>query len=230
MNSFFRQLYSNLLPIPCRLCGEHSQQHVLCPACIADLPFLGNACPRCAMPTPQSQLCGQCISSPLEQDISFSLFSYSEPIDRLIADFKYHDKLYLSALFASLMADKLLKKTLPQCLVPIPLHPKRLRQRGYNQSLELAKSLSKHLSIPVTNNLLSRSKNTVPQASLPFKQRKNNIKQAFKLTNSNIPSHIAIIDDVLTTGHTANAAVMLLRKAGVETIEVWTIARTIRHD
>lgn len=230
MNSFFRQLYSNILPIPCRLCGTHGQQHALCAACIEDLPTLGPACPRCAMPISTSQLCGQCLNSPPEQDLSFSLFPYQDPIKRLIADLKYHDKFYISQLFSHLMSKQLVNRQHPKCLIPIPLHPKRLRQRGYNQSLELAKALSKQLNIPVSNAYLSRVRNTVPQASLPFKQRKHNIQHAFSLHDSNIPSHIALIDDVLTTGHTVNAAAKLLRQAGVERIEVWTIARTIRHD
>ena len=230
MNSHFEQLYSNLLPIPCRLCGVSCQHHALCDACINDLPLLGHACPRCAMPTPHSQLCGRCLNKPPQQDFSFSLFHYQEPIKGLIADFKYHDKLYLGQLFAHLMTKPLSHRHLPQLLIPIPLHSKRLRQRGYNQSLELAKALSKSLKIPISNQFLTRTKNTAPQASLPFEQRKNNIQHAFSLMNENIPSHIVLIDDVLTTGHTANAAVKTLRQKGVETIEVWTIARTIRHD
>jgi ComF family protein len=230
MNSFFRQLYSNILPIPCRLCGALCQHHALCDACIRDLPLLGPACPRCAMPTTASQLCGQCLNKPPQQDFSFSLFSYQDPIKQLVADFKYHDKLYLAQLFADLMAKQLNHQCLPQLLIPIPLHSIRLRQRGYNQSLELAKALSKHLIIPVSNQFITKTKNTAPQASLPFKQRKNNIQHAFSLANKNIPSHIALIDDVLTTGHTVNAAAKTLRQRGVKTIEVWTIARTIRHD
>jgi len=230
MNSYFEQLYSNLLPIPCRLCGAHCQHHALCDACINDLPLLGPACPRCAMPTPQAQLCGQCLTKPLEQDLSFSLFRYQDPLKRLLADFKYHDKVYLAQLFAELMVKPLNTRALPQLLIPIPLHSKRLRQRGYNQSLELAKTLSKHLSIPLSKHTLTKTINTPPQASLPFKQRKTNIQRAFSLTDENIPAHIALIDDVLTTGHTANAAAKLLRQKGVETIELWTIARTIRHD
>jgi len=230
MNSHFTQLYSNILPIPCRLCGAHCQRHALCDDCIKDLPLLGPTCPRCAMPTTHAQLCGKCLNHPPEQDLSFSLFRYHNPIDRLIADFKYHDKLYLSQLFSNLMSEQLITRPLPQLIIPIPLHAKRLIQRGYNQSLELAKALSKQLNIPLSNHTLSRVKNTPPQASLPFKQRKNNIQNAFSLNNSNIPSHLALIDDVLTTGHTANAAVKCLQQKGVETIELWTIARTIRHD
>jgi len=230
INMYFRQLYSNILPIPCRLCGAPSKHHALCKDCIKELPLLESACPRCAMPTTRSQLCGQCLTKPPVQDLSFSLFRYQDPIKRLIADFKYHDTLHLSSLFSHLMTQQLAHRVLPQCLIPIPLHPKRLRQRGYNQSSELAKDLSKQLNISYSNQYLNRIIDTAPQASLPFKQRKKNIQHAFSLMNSNIPSHIALIDDVLTTGHTANAAAKILKQGGAEIIEVWTIARTIRHD
>jgi ComF family protein len=175
-------------------------------------------------------LCGQCLNSPPEQDASFSLFRYQDPIDRLIADLKYHDKLALTHLFAMQMAQQLKQRPKPELLLPIPLHPRRLRGRGFNQSLELAKQLSRQLDIPVRHDILSRVRDTPPQASLPFSERKRNMKQAFQIHHTNIPAHIALIDDVLTTGHTANVAAKLLRKAGVDTIEVWTIARTIKHN
>lgn len=217
------------MPIPCLLCGASNNHDCICQACSDQLPFLEQACPRCASPLQQTMLCGQCLNNPPEQDMSFSLFYYREPINRLIADLKYHDKLTLSGMFATQMAEQLKTRQLPQLLIPIPLHPRRLRDRGYNQSLELAKQLSKQLAIPVGHDVLTRIRDTLPQASLPFSERKNNMKQAFQINNTNIPSHIALIDDVLTTGHTANVAVKILRKAGVTTIEVWTIARTVKN-
>jgi len=222
------QLYSNLLPIPCRLCGSFSHK-VVCTACCDCLPRLDSACPRCATPLSAQHYCGVCLNKPPEQDLSFSALIYHEPVDRLIADFKYHNKLYLSNFFADLMAEQLVSRKLPDCLVPIPLHPRRLRDRGYNQAFELSKSLTKKLAIP-SQNLLIRTRDTAPQASLPYADRKHNIQQAFELIdNAYVPQHIALIDDVLTTGHTANAAAKLLRQAGATTIEVWTIARTLRH-
>ena len=223
------QLYSNITATQCLLCGINCEQDCLCTDCIYELPKLHNSCPRCALPLSQSLICGSCLHHPPEQDASFSLFEYKTPIDRLIADFKYHDKLFLSRLFAEQMARKLTNKPLPQLLIPIPLHPRRLRQRGYNQSLELAKILSKQLSIPFCSKSLNRIKDSQPQTSLPYKERAKNIQRAFKVVNTMLPTHIALIDDVLTTGHTANVAAKALRRAGVITIEVWTIARTIRH-
>lgn len=226
----FTQLYSKLIPIQCRLCGAFCRGQVLCYDCIAELPQIEMACPRCALPTFSAQLCGRCLSKPPEQHASMSLYKYQDPVDRLIADFKFKDKLYLSQFFAEQMVSKLNSRTLPELLIPIPLHPHRLKQRGYNQSFELAKSLSKYLTIPVSNNYLERIINTQSQSSMPFKQRKKNIQHAFRATDKQPPKHIALIDDVLTTGHTANAAAKTLKKVGVITIEVWTIARTIRHD
>lgn len=224
------RLYSNLLPVPCLLCGAHSNNHTLCADCIKDFPKLGHCCPRCATPLSQTTTCGNCLTHPPEQNTSISIFAYQNPIDRLIADFKYHDKLYLTEMFADLMVQQLKHKPLPQLLIPIPLHRRRLRQRGYNQALELTKILSRKLNIPVSKDILIRSRDTAPQASLPYDQRKRNMRRAFTLNDGILPNHIALIDDVLTTGHTVNAAAKLFRQEGVTAIELWTIARTIRHD
>lgn len=160
------------MPIQCLLCGAYNADICVCNDCLNQLPKLGHTCPRCAMPLSSSHLCGHCLNQPPEQDASFSLFPYQDPIDRLIAQLKYHDKLYLTQLFGQLMSEQLSTRPLPQCLIPIPLHPKRLRHRGYNQSFELAKILSKQVAIPTSNDYLIRTRNTAPQASLPYKQRK----------------------------------------------------------
>ncbi|NQY26793.1 MAG: ComF family protein [Piscirickettsiaceae bacterium] len=224
------QLYSNLTATHCLLCGAIDKGSCLCVACINQLPKLENSCPRCASPVSHNLLCGSCLQHPPEQNSSVSLFVYASPIDRLIADFKYHDMLFLSHFFAEQMVEQLKYRPLPQLLIPIPLHPRRLRERGYNQSLELAKQLSKQLSIAVCSKSLIRIKDSQPQTSLPYKEREKNIQRAFKVVNTMLPTHIALIDDVLTTGHTANSAAKTLRQAGVINIEVWTIARTIRQD
>ncbi|MFW5451228.1 MAG: ComF family protein [Methylophagaceae bacterium] len=223
------QLYSNLMPSPCLLCGVASSHWCLCNDCIKTLPTLDQICPRCAHPLNHNAICGQCLSQAPEQDDSFSLYHYLPPIDRLIADMKYYDKILLSKFFAQQMATQLKDRALPELLIPIPLHPRRLRQRGYNQSWALAQYLSKLLIIPTRHDILVRTRDTVAQTSLPYSQRKQNIKRSFSVKSITIPSHIALIDDVLTTGHTANVAAKALRKAGVQHIELWTIARTMRH-
>jgi len=148
-------------------------------------------------------------------------------VDRLIADMKYHHKIYLGNFFAQLMSQQLILRPLPQALIPVPLHDKRLRTRGYNQSVELSRALSLRLNIPTLTHHISRIKNTFPQAQLPYKKRKQNLKGAFFLEKADIPPHVAIIDDVLTSGHTVNAVARVLRQAGATDIEVWTIARAV---
>ncbi len=224
-----RQLYSNLMPIPCLLCGTHSVDTVICIDCLHQLPYSPNACPRCAMPLSHNALCGTCLNQPVSQDLSFSPFIYQAPLTRLISQFKYQNQLSLTEFFADKMIHHRGTNELPQALIPVPLHPKRLRQRGYNQSHELAKVLSNQLDI-VIQHPIARTHATQPQAGLSFKQRKQNVKNAFQLVEPKVPNHVALIDDVLTSGQTANAITHLLRKSGVKTIELWTIARTIRHD
>lgn len=219
----------SIIPASCILCGDKASNLAVCNDCIDSIPTQEHTCPRCAYPLSVSASCGQCLLHPPEQNSSFSLFLYQNPVDRLIAEMKYHDKIHLCHFFAELMSQQLILRTQPQALIPVPLHAKRLRERGYNQSVELSQALSTRLNIPTLTDHISRIKNTSPQARLPYKKRKQNLKGAFSIEQSDLPEHVAIIDDVLTSGHTANEVARTLRKAGVMIIEVWTIARAIQH-
>jgi ComF family protein len=188
--------------------------------------------PRCALPSPNNQYCGRCLTKPPLRDLISCLYIYQDEVSRLITGFKFHQHHFLSRFFSQQLALKRLSLTaqLPELLIPIPLHPARIKERDYNQANELAKDLSRQLSLPMDNKILRRIKNTRPQTSLSYSQRRKNLKQAFELVRKPPAQHIALIDDVLTTGHTLETAVKLLKSAGVKTVEVWTIARTIRHD
>ncbi len=225
------RLYSKLIATPCLLCGTHTDQLSLCPSCAQSLPQLPHLCQRCALPITQGEYCGQCLINPPARHMTRCLYPYQSPIDHLIADLKYHEQLSVANLFANQFATQLQvhPHTMPDCLMPIPLHPIRLRHRGYNQSAEIAKVLSKRLDIPYDDRTLCRIKNTQPQTSLPYSERKKNIHSAFKCCRQSLPRHIALIDDVLTTGHTADMAAKTLMQNGVKKVELWTIARTIRH-
>jgi len=225
------RLYSKLLATPCLLCGTLTDQACLCTPCAHSLPQIASACLRCALPIPHGEYCGQCLIKPPIRHLTTCLHPYQSPIDQLIAALKYHDQLSVSDFFAEQFATQLQTRAhaLPTCLIPIPLHPKRLRNRGYNQSAELAKSLSKKLNISYDDQALIRIKNTLPQTSLPYSERKKNIHSAFHCHQHSLPAHIALIDDVLTTGHTADMAAKTLIQNGVKKVELWTIARTIRH-
>jgi ComF family protein len=223
------ELYSNLLPIPCLLCGQTDPHRPLCAGCISDLPLLGNVCQFCALPIDTGTICGQCLSHRPIQQRSLSLFAYAHPVDRCVAAFKYQQQLGFTKLFAEQFLSHVdLTEPLPDCLLPIPLHPKRLRQRGYNQSLLFAKALAKQLDISVAPKLLTRVNDTPPQTQLSFQQRRKNIRGAFACQQTELPHHVAIVDDVMTSGSTVSEAATVLRRQGVEIIEVWTIARAIR--
>jgi len=224
------ELYRKVFPIPCLLCGLPAYQLGLCQACIAELPLVNDACIRCATPLKNAQICGQCLKLPPFQDRSFSLYRYEGSVRRCITAFKYNKQLQLGPLFAQQMSKLLLTRShLPECLIPIPLHPKRLRQRGYNQAAEVAKKLASTLNVAYRPELIRRVRLTQSQSDLPFKQRKNNMRNVFAYGEGELPSHIAIIDDVMTSGYTAGEAAKIFRRQGVEIIEVWTIARAIRH-
>lgn len=225
------ELYSKLLPIPCFLCGDFSPHDAMCKACIVELPWLDQCCQRCALPLNESGICGQCLQHPPPQQSTVALFRYETPVNHCVAAFKFHQQLVFAQTFARLLAVKVQKRQreLPQILIPIPLHPSRLRHRGYNQSAQLVDALSRELSIPVDKTSFIRQRNTTPQTGMSGKQRKRNVKQAFAVANPLPYRHVALVDDVYTTGHTAAEACSCLQQNGVEEVEVWTIARAIRH-
>lgn len=224
------KLYSKVFPYPCFLCGQNAEQSALCSDCIRDLPLLGNACKYCALPIFHGDICGTCLRQPPVQDSSFSLFRYDAHIKTCISAFKFQHQLEFASLFAELMAQKLcLRDDLPETLIPIPLHPTRIKERGFNQSLLLAQALARDLSRPSLSNALIRTRPTPAQHRLSLRQRKSNLKRAFAWHGDTRPQHVALIDDVMTTGTTLHEAARILRKIGVKTIEVWTIARAISH-
>lgn len=184
----------------------------------------------CAMPLSQPSLCGSCLKHPPEQSLTISLYLYAWPIDRLISAMKYHDQLLLCDYFADQMYERVKQGPLPDMLFAIPLHPKRIKHRGYNQSFEIAKRLAKRLNIPLDNHRFIRIRDTVPQAQLSLKERHRNVSRAFQVISTDMPDHIALIDDVITTGKTTEVACKALKKAGAKQIQLWTIARAIRHD
>jgi ComF family protein len=148
-------------------------------------------------------------------------------MDFLLLQLKFHQKLHLASLLGGLLAEALEGRAapLPDCLVPVPLHPQRLRERGYNQALELARVVSTRLAVPLDATLCVRQRATAPQTALDGKERRRNLHGAFTVREGNLPRHVAIIDDVVTTGTTVGELARTLRRAGVDTVEVWACAR-----
>lgn len=225
-----KALWQKLYPLVCALCGASGTAGLdLCTSCQADLPPLGITCLRCARPLLTPGTCGTCQRQAPPQDRTLSAYRYAPPLDHLILQLKFHGKLHLAPLLGKLTAEYLEQcaHPLPECIIPVPLHPSRLRERGFNQALELAKPIAARLKIPINYQIVYRRRNTATQSGLPQQERKRNMRGAFAIQGTLAAQHVAIMDDVLTTGHTVGELTRTLRRAGAQTIEVWTCARSL---
>jgi ComF family protein len=211
----------------CLLCGERGGNgRDLCGNCRDGLPWNRSACSRCAIPLPHPAICGICLQSPPPIAETRAAFVYRFPLDRLVPRFKFHHDLAAGRLLAELMAEGLAGVERPEALIPVPLHATRLRRRGYDQAVELSKALARTLEIPLLVSALSRTRDTAPQSELDASARRRNLNNAFAAPDATaLPRHIALIDDVMTTGTTLHAAAKTLRKAGVVRVDAWICAR-----
>lgn len=217
-----------MFPPHCLLCGEPGQdRHDLCRPCAATLPWNREACSRCAMPLPTAaDACGACLRSPPPMATSRAAFVYGFPLDRLLPRVKFHDGLAAGRLVSALMVDAFIGAPRPDALVPVPLHRARLRRRGYDQALELARPLAHALGLPLRDDLLRRSRPTAPQSRLDAIARRRNLKAAFEVrAPAGLPEHVVLFDDVMTTGATLHEAAKALRRAGVRRVDAWVCAR-----
>ena len=224
-----------VLPGRCLLCGKLTQtRQDICPGCKAGLPLNDRHCRCCAQPLASSaarnSLCGRCQNNAPAFDSCFAAFRYQQELVQLHHNFKFKRKLAAGRLLAELMAEQLSAspRSMPELLVPVPLHAQRLRERGFNQALELSRMLSALLSVELDADSLVRSRHTRAQSSLPRNQRSGNIRNAFRMASPLGCCHVAIVDDVMTTGVTANEIARVLRRAAVGRIEVWVVASTPR--
>ncbi|MFT4058897.1 MAG: ComF family protein [Legionella sp.] len=220
------------LPSICTLCNQfHKGKHAVCTSCIALLPILGPACKHCAHPLPDTAhlICGHCIKKTPYFDYTMIQYRFEEPLRSLLHTFKYQNGLYLSSFLSHLILQAITNQTeLPQCLLPVPMYPQRLQARGFNQAAVLTKILARKLQIPYDLNSCQKKRNTAAQASLNREQRQKNLRHAF-VTQKLPYQHIALIDDLLTTGATTNELAYTLKQAGVARVDVWCCARTLTH-
>ena len=211
----------------CLLCGECGVGgRDLCRACAEALPWNDSACLRCALPLPTPGICGACLQRPPPLTETHATFVYGFPLDRLVPRFKFHNDLVAGRLLSELMAQGLRGLPKPEALVPVPLHDSRLRQRGYDQALQLAKPLARALQVTLLPQLLVRTRATAPQSELDADARQRNLRRAFEVrAGATLPDHVALVDDVMTTGATLEAAAQCLRRAGVVRVDAWVCAR-----
>lgn len=221
---------------PCLICDECIESdEPLCSACETELPWLMEQCERCALPLPMDGLlCGQCQKQPPAFHQVVAPWTYSFPVDTLISRFKHQARWPLGHLMARLLGQHLQHRfdnaelERPDCLLPVPMARKRLRERGFNQALMLARWLNHALDIPFDDHALLRPHETVAQQDLDAKTRKRNLLNAFALAPGIqvAGQHLALVDDVLTTGATAHSLARLLINAGARQVDVYCLART----
>lgn len=213
---------------PCELCGAPAGHTGICAGCRADLPWIGPACRLCARPLAAAGRCAACREQPPPWSRAVALLAWRFPVDALISRFKYGGALHLGALLGRLLAASHAAGcdgAAPDGLVPVPLHPSRLAERGFNQAQELARPVAARLRVPVLAGACTRVLATPPQAALPAQQRYRNLEDAFAAAGVVAGRRLVILDDVLTTGSTAQALARALLGAGAASIEVWTVAR-----
>jgi ComF family protein len=230
--SLVRYLLDRVFPPRCRLCGSGGETQWLCRPCRDELPWLLQHCPQCGYPQDprgEPSSCGRCQRQAPAFDVTHALFHYRPPVDHLLKRLKFSGELALGPLLGGLLAEHLAQRgdALPTQIIPVPLHPVRLRERGFNQATELAGIVGRQLGIPLARRLCRRRRNTGPQSLLSNTARRLNLRNAFAV--SGVPAaHVAIVDDVMTTGHTTNELARVLKQAGAQVVEVWVIARAGR--
>jgi ComF family protein len=216
-----------LMPQICLCCDCATDNTTpVCSACRPHLPWLGNACEKCAMPLQQiaGNLCGRCASSPPDWDRCFALFKHQDQACAWVNQLKHGKKLKLARLFGILIANKIAAEGITiDAIIPVPLHKQRLQERGYNQAIEIARHCPIKTQHLLLKNSVIRSKNTQSQQSLSKAQRKLNLQGAFKKQKSIHAQSILVIDDVMTTGSTCKALCAKLPKNS--TITVATVSR-----
>lgn len=226
------RLMDVLAPLRCHGCEGSVAAGPLCASCVAALPWNTHACRSCALPLAEAPLaparaCGACLAQSPPQDSSWAAFVYRAPVSRQIVGLKFHGRLAPAHVLGALMAQRLALRPqpLPELLIPVPLHAARLRRRGYNQALELGREISRRLSIALQPAAAVRRRATGEQTRLEAAARRRNVRGAFDVAASVRGRHIALLDDVVTTGATVAELAGAARRAGAARIEVWAAAR-----
>lgn len=231
ITDYLKKTAAWLLPYTCILCHQSAQRNQdLCLNCYDELPHLTHACPRCARPLKEvssDTLCGHCLRHNPPFTTTLSLFYYEPPITRLILELKFNQNLAHARVLGELLAEKILRQKLPlpKLIIPVPLHPQRLKERGFNQAIEIARPIARALQLPLDTESCQRIRHTAAQATLSADARLQNIKNAFHISKNLNQQAIAVVDDVITTGHTLMEFCNTLKKNGAGPITIWCCAR-----
>jgi len=227
----FERLLDAIYPRCCHLCGSRTLSPTnLCTGCLCDLPWIQHACISCGLPLAHALRCGACQRSRSAFSRTIAALRYARPVDRLVHAMKYRYRLDAATTLGQILAAYIQERgaARPECLIPVPLHRKRLRERGFNQALELSLTVASCLDIPVDYRSVIRCVDTKPQAELNMAQRRRNVRGAFQVQRPVASRHVAIVDDVMTSGNTCESLAKALLATGVRRIDVWVVARASR--
>jgi len=207
----------------CYVCRGQARG-LLCAACRAELPRLeGALCPRCALPSPGAALCGRCLAETPEYDATVAPLAYDFPADALVHALKFRGELSLASFLGKLLAERIAQRETIDLVIPVPLSAARLRGRGYNQALEIAR----HLPGKLDFSSCVRERDATPQTELPWAERRRNVRGAFACRRSLEGARVAVVDDVMTTGATLDEMARTLKRAGAARVVNWVLARTL---
>jgi ComF family protein len=224
-------IQNNFFPPTCILCDNLSfSDKDLCQYCCNQLVKNYNPCYQCGTPltqfSEQNTHCSSCLQLPPSYNHTFAPFLHQGIIRHLVTRLKFNDHYKNARLLGTLLAEQLPTQTaLPECIIPVPLHKNRYQQRGFNQSIEIAKTVSRQLNVPLELNACIRHRDTPHQVGLTAQQRLLNVKDAFSIQKPLPFSYVAVLDDVMTAGATLNEVATVLKKAGVQKVDVWVCAR-----
>jgi ComF family protein len=210
----------------CSLCGGPSRDELVCGSCERALPHLEASCAQCAVPLAFAGICGECQRRAPYFDDALAAFEYRFPLDRLVQRFKYSGDLALGRWLALRVCERARAHSRPDLLVAVPLTRVRLRERGFNQAMQIAHVVGRELGVPRRVAGLARVRDTEPQPGLRRRERRANLRHAFRCDLALAGEHVAVIDDVMTTGATAEAVAQVLKQAGAGRVSVWVVART----
>ncbi|WP_370305876.1 ComF family protein [Sinimarinibacterium flocculans] len=217
-----------LLPQRCRICDDATGGPLLCDACTLELPWNDAACVRCALPMAAPGTCPDCLRRAPRFDTAWAAFRLQPPIQHGVHALKYHADFAQARLLGKLMARRLRDRAaaLPERLIPVPLHPLRLMRRGYNQAVEIARVIARECAITLDLDGARRTRPTEDQIGQSRAARRRNMRGAFAVRADLAGQHVALVDDVMTTGATFDELARACRAAGAERVEVWAAART----
>ncbi|HET8710286.1 MAG TPA: ComF family protein [Spongiibacteraceae bacterium] len=211
----------------CVFCGTTSPDDI-CVGCAAELPYIENCCQQCGIPMSHDSLCGDCLIAPPQFARCLAPLRYEVPISHLVGSFKYRGNFNHGRILSQLLIERLRQESTitVDALIPVPLHWRRRWSRGFNQSEIVADELSRAFGLQVQTRWLRRIRGGTPQQRLDADARQKNLRDAFACSHEIEGRHLAVIDDVVTTGATANAIARILRESGAASVQIWALART----